>query len=202
MRYFALLVLAALAAPAGAATYKWVDEKGVTHYGDTLPPEYANQGSSELSKKGLLIKKTEPALTPEQRRIREEEEARRAGQEQRMLQQKRKDAALLNTFSSVEELDLARTRNLQQAEAQIQGAQLRLKSVQARLARQRAQAAALKKAGKPLPADLPREIQNSENEAARIRQDTARAQNERDAIQARFDADRQRFLELTGPSVP
>lgn len=199
MRYFALLVLAALAAPAGAATYKWVDEKGVTHYGDTLPPQYANQGSSELSKKGLLIKKTEPALTPEQRRIREEEKARRAGQEQRMLQQKRKDAALLNTFSSVEELDLARTRNLQQAEAQIQGAQLRLKSVQARLARQRAQAAALKKAGKPLPADLPREIQNSENEAARIRQDAARAQNERDAIQARFDADRQRFLELTVP---
>lgn len=199
MRYPALLALAALAAPAGAATYKWVDEKGVTHYGDTLPPQYANQGSSELSKKGLLIKKTEPALTPEQRRIREDEEARRAGQEQRMLQQKRKDAALLNTFSSVEELDLARTRNLQQAEAQIQGAQLRLKSVQARLARQRAQAAALKKAGKPLPADLLQEIQNSENEAARIRQDAARAQNERDAIQARFDADRQRFLELTVP---
>lgn len=199
MRYPVLLALAALAAPAGAATYKWVDEKGVTHYGDTLPPEYAKQGSSELSRKGILIKKTEPALTPGQRKIREEEDARRTGQEQRALQQKRKDAALLNTFSSVEELDLARTRNLQQAEAQIQGAQLRLKSVQGRLARQRAQATALKKAGKPLPADLPREIQNSENEAARIRQDAARAQNERDAIQARFDADRQRFLELTGP---
>jgi len=34
-----LASLLALALPAAAATYKWVDEKGVTHYSETPPPE-------------------------------------------------------------------------------------------------------------------------------------------------------------------
>jgi hypothetical protein len=34
-----LASLLALALPAAAAMYKWVDEKGVTHYSETPPPE-------------------------------------------------------------------------------------------------------------------------------------------------------------------
>jgi Domain of unknown function (DUF4124) len=34
-----LLLLALLPAAAAAQMYKWVDEKGVTHYSETLPPD-------------------------------------------------------------------------------------------------------------------------------------------------------------------
>jgi hypothetical protein len=36
--------------PARAATYKWVDDKGVVHYTDKMPPEAVNKGSIELNK--------------------------------------------------------------------------------------------------------------------------------------------------------
>jgi len=67
----ALLVLAILivSAPVARATlYKWVDDQGVVHYTDKMPPEAINKGNTELNKQGITIKKTEPALTPEQRR--------------------------------------------------------------------------------------------------------------------------------------
>jgi hypothetical protein len=44
----ALLVLAALilrAPAAHATTYKWVDDQGVVHYTDKLPPEAINKGN-------------------------------------------------------------------------------------------------------------------------------------------------------------
>ena len=28
----------------GGVAYKWVDEQGVVHYGDNIPPQYAQQG--------------------------------------------------------------------------------------------------------------------------------------------------------------
>ena len=62
--------------PRRATTYKWVDDQGVVHYTDKLPPEAVNKGSVELNKQGVPIKKIEPALTPEQRRARDAEEER------------------------------------------------------------------------------------------------------------------------------
>ena len=51
---------------ARAATYKWVDEKGVTHYTDKMPTEAAGKGSTVLDKQARPVKKIDPALTPEQ----------------------------------------------------------------------------------------------------------------------------------------
>ena len=64
----AVLLALALASPSGvahAATYKWVDEKGVIHYTDKMPPEEMNKGRIELNKQGVPVKATEPAPTPE-----------------------------------------------------------------------------------------------------------------------------------------
>src|SRR4030095_9995547 len=72
-----LVVLAAfILLPRGvhATTYKWVDDKGVVHYTDKLPPEALNKGSVELNKQGIPVKKNDPALSPEQRRAQEAEE--------------------------------------------------------------------------------------------------------------------------------
>src|SRR5215472_2777081 len=85
LRRAALAALAALVAavamlaspgPARAALYKWVDEKGVVHYSDTLPPEAVDKARTELNKQGVEVKKTDKALTPEQRRAIEQEAQR------------------------------------------------------------------------------------------------------------------------------
>jgi hypothetical protein len=72
--YFALLLLLATpGVPAYAVMYKWVDENGVTHYGDSIPSQYINRANVELNQGGVILKKNEPALTPEQ--IKEFEES-------------------------------------------------------------------------------------------------------------------------------
>lgn len=43
-----LISLLALALPASAALYKWVDEKGVTHYSESPPPEGTQAKKLEL----------------------------------------------------------------------------------------------------------------------------------------------------------
>ena len=107
-----LLFFAMPGVPALAAMYKWVDENGVTHYGDSIPPEYRNRANEELNKRGVIIKKNDAALTPEQIKAKEAELAKRKQEKET----NRRDAVLLGTYSSAEEIDLARDRNLRQIE--------------------------------------------------------------------------------------
>ena len=56
--------------------YKWVDDKGVVHYTDQVPPDAVNKGNVQLSPQGIPIRKIAPATTPEQRKAREAEPER------------------------------------------------------------------------------------------------------------------------------
>ena len=51
---FAAGVLVPGAALAGKL-YKWVDENGVTHYGDAIPPEYSKQTHDVLNEQGRKV---------------------------------------------------------------------------------------------------------------------------------------------------
>jgi len=192
----ALLTLASL--PAGAGTIKkWVDERGVTHYGDTIPPQYVNQGSTEMSPQGIVVKKNERAMTLEERKALEEERVRQQEAQQKDMEQQRRDKALLNTYTSEKEIDLARDRNMQQAEVQTKSAELRLKQVDERLARLRRQAEGASKSGKPVPADLQQDIADAERETQHLRESIQQKKKDMDAIRLKFETDKQRFRDLT-----
>ena len=128
-----LLMSLAVSLPAQAVMYKWTDSKGKVHYGDTIPPEYANQGNAQLNKSGQVVKKTNAALTPEQIKARDEAEAKEKADKAAAVEQQRRDKALLATYTDVKEIDLALARNLGQVETQIKSHELRIKSVQGRL---------------------------------------------------------------------
>ncbi|MBS4097888.1 MAG: DUF4124 domain-containing protein [Sulfuricella sp.] len=194
----ALFLLCLVSLPVSAGTIKkWVDEQGVTHYGDTIPPQYVNQSSTELSSKGVVVKKTERAQTAEERRAIEEEKVRQQETQVKEQEQQRRDKALLNTYTSEKEIDLSRDRNLQQAEVQTQSAELRIKQVNERLAKYRRQADGMTKAGKPVAADLKQDIDNGEREILHLQESIQQKKKDMEAIRARFEADKQRFRELT-----
>jgi len=190
------LALASLSANAGTIK-KWVDERGVTHYGDSIPPQYVNQGSMEMSSQGIVVKKNERAMTLEERKALEEERVRQQEAQQKDMEQQRRDKALLNTYTSEKEIDLARDRNMQQAEVQVKSAELRLKQVDERLARLRRQAELITKAGKPLPADLQQDLGDAERETQHLRESIQQKKKDMDAIRLKFETDKQRFRDLT-----
>lgn len=196
-----LLVLtccAAFSASAEARSFKWVDEKGRTHYGETIPPEYANRSSVELDDKGRIIKSQE-VLTAEERQAREAEIAKKRSEDAAALDQRRHDRMLLKSYSSEAEIDAARDRSLKQAELSLSGAQERLKASRQKLHKTRTEREAYVDSGRPLlPESLQQELAADEKLVVQLEQELVHRQAEITAIKDRAEADKQRFRELTG----
>jgi hypothetical protein len=195
-----LVVLAigiTLSFPATAKMYKWVDDKGTTHYGETIPPEYANKNRIELDKAGRVVEKKE-VLTPEERRANEQVEAKKRAGEEAALESKRRDKALVNTYSNEKEIDLARSRNLQQIDARVNSINSQLKTANGNLLAFQKEADALTKAGKPIPLTLKDDLQESQTRLNKLKQDLEKSNAEKATIEARYDADKARYKELTG----
>ena len=192
-----LLAVAMLLAGAGetrAATYKWTDEKGVVHYTDKLPPEAVDRATVELNKQGVPVKKTDQALTPEQRRALEQEAERQRGAERAREEIARRDRALVSSYTSEAEIDLARNRSLQTINNVILSAQAFSEQLNKRKVEVEARKA--ESQGKPVVAVLDRELESIDLELARQADVIAQKQRETTAITAKYDADKQRWREL------
>jgi hypothetical protein len=177
--------------------YKWVDEKGVTHYGQSIPPEYREQGGAEMNKGGMTVRRIDPVATPEQRKAAEERARRDKEEQKRVYEQRRRDTALLNTYTSPREIDEARERTLALPTQAIRGLEPRVKRAQERLAELEAKSDAFRKGGKPVPDHVQDDITDQKLELDGLRTDIERHQSQIEAIRARFDQDKQRYIELT-----
>jgi hypothetical protein len=105
-----LIAAAVLAAGAWGANstrkvYKWVDDQGVTHYGDQIPPEYAAQAHGVINNQGIEVEHTDAQKTAEQLAA---EDQKRLDTEQRAS----RDRNLLTTYGSVQEIEHLRDQRL------------------------------------------------------------------------------------------
>lgn len=180
-----------------AKMYKWVDDNGVTHYGETIPPEYANKSRVELDKHGRVVKK-ETVLTPEQRNAQEAANANKRKEEEAALEQRRRDKALVDTYSSVREIDLARDRNVQQVQAHVDSISSQIENVSDKLRGLRHEANLNVAAGKSIPHSLSEDIQETQARLAELKQELEKAKASKSAMEARYEADKARYKELTG----
>lgn len=186
------LVGALVATPAAAAAYKWVDKHGVTHYGSTIPPEYADRSSVELDERGRVIR-TEEVLTPEQRQARDAAAVQQRNEARLALEQQRRDKALLNTYRSEQEIDVASNRDIQLLTARQHSIQLQLSQAEDNLAASRADA----KSG----TDSLAELNAAQAKVARLSQALRGVEEELRNSQARYASDKARYRELMNPSV-
>jgi hypothetical protein len=102
MRISAISVVAFLSflsLAAGAAeterVYKWVDEDGQIHYGDSIPPEFSDLPKQVLNDHGITVDHLEGRKTPEQ--LAAEKQARELALQKEL--QNRADQALLQTYA-------------------------------------------------------------------------------------------------------
>ena len=199
MRVLVLALAAFLAAPAAAGLYKWVDEKGNVQYSDRVPPEQASGARSEMDKRGLTIKRTDAARTPEEI-AREQELARLRAERERMeAEQKAADQVLLRTFRSEDDILMARDGKVQAIDTQIGVTRSLVAQTQERLAEQQRQAADMERQGTPVSAsqvraiaDLRRQVDDSY--AAIVQNEQTRA-----AVIEKYDRDLVRFRQLQTP---
>jgi DNA repair exonuclease SbcCD ATPase subunit len=190
-----LVALATAPASAQQRLFKCKDDKGRTYYTQTPPAECLGKEMDELSKQGRVVKKREAALTPEQLAAREAEEKRKKEEEALAKEEKRKNQALLNTYSSEKDIEDGRQRALKQAEQATKEIEKRIAEAQ-----QRAQKLAAEKefyAKKPMPKKLQDDLKNNEHDIKGQQDALAAKQKELGEINAKYDEDKRRYLQLT-----
>ena len=218
MKTRTLICLLALAfAPAASATYKCVDEKGVTRIGETPPDECGNVPMHEISRSGQVLRTIAPSLTAEQVKALQETAEKRKQEEKRAFEQARKDEALLSTYASDREIDMTRDRNIDPINGRIKVTRERLDGVDKRVKqleeemefyKQGKSRTTTSKSGKSRgdepPAQLTHDLQRLKGERVALEKSLAGYDKEIEAMRAKYDGDKRRWLELkaAGPAKP
>ncbi len=195
------LLMAVCFAPAAGAAFKCVDEKGLTHIGDTPPAGCADVVMYETSPSGRVLRKIDPTPTAEQLRARQDEFERVRDSLKGAAEQKRKDTALLNTFSAEREFDVVRDRNIEPIRGRIKNAEERIKAVEKRQAEIQEEME-FYRAGKSKtrtlapPAQLTADLDRFNKEHTTLKNNIASYEKEIEQLKVRFEADKKRWLDL------
>lgn len=194
-----LLALACAAGPALAQSdkgvaYRWVDEHGVVHYGDSIPPKYARDSRQIINSQGVEIGHVDAAKTPAQLAAEAHARARRAAQQQH-------DYFLLSTYTSVKDIESLRDERVSQIEGQQTTARQYVQSLQSRLTALQSRAQQFKPySSQPnaprMPDDLAQELVQTLSEV-RVQDQAIQARTEQEAqVKAQFQSDIERFEQL------
>jgi len=192
--FSAVMAVSTVAADGKATTYKWVDEKGVTHYGDRVPSEYAQREQTVLNPQGLEVQKRQAEMTPKEAAdyaARQKEESRR----------KQHDMFLLSTYPSVQEIENVRDVRLDQISAQITAAEAYITSLATRVEGLKARALNFapyntKPGARRMPDDLAEEMVRAMSELRTQNSALAAKKTEHQNVVSQYDADIKRFKEL------
>ena len=179
-----LLILtcyAHLAYADGSKIVKWKDANGVTHYGDKMPAQESGRSNSVLNNQGTVIK-TNESFNPK---------ANSQETEKLSADQQRQDKALLASYSSVEEIDLAEKRNLKSDETAL----LTLSQSQEESNMMLANIYA-KFSGRKMPSQAAEEAQNYKTQIIKSKSQILDVQNSIAQTKTRFTQYRSRYLEL------
>ncbi len=175
-------------------TYKWVDDQGVVHYGDSIPPQYAQKESSVLNKQGVQIGHKDALKSPAQLAA----ESAAADQAARLKQH---DSFLLATYTSVKDIEQLRDERLLQIKGQRVAAEQYVASLSARLSALQTRAQNFKPYStradaRRMPDDLAEQMVHTLNDIRSQKAALTTSQEEEAKTQSQFQADIDRYKEL------
>lgn len=178
----------------------WKDKSGKTiGCGDKVPPEYQDNASRELDKRGVTRKTNESAEEKAKRLAKEKENEKiKAEQDKKAAEQKRLDSALVNTYSNEKEIDLRRDRDLATIDGQLTQMKVMQKNAADRQKEVKARIDKVAKSGKQPGEALKDELARAESEQRKADQNIVEKEKEKDEIRARYATMRARYLELKG----
>lgn len=168
--------------------YRCVDASGKAHFGDTPPAACDTVTTYEISHSGAVVRRIEPAFAarPAEKASAEKERASEDA--------KRRDRALVDGYSSVHEIDLARDRALEMIRGRLEATDVRIRQIEQRERDLQRMVASYKGANVPKPVTA--NLEAAQEDKASAAASRARQQNELEATRVRFDDDRRRWTEL------
>lgn len=207
---FSLSALLLLSLPAHAAQqssgsgrvlYKYVDDEGTLVIKDYLPPEVVPRGYSIVNAYGQTLEVVPPVKTKEQlaeeKRLRKQREA----EERARKESARRDADLIRQFSRVEDIMRARDTQLSAIDVQISIRNGQTNLLTTQLEDMQRHAADYERRGQAVPAQLQKDIRESQRQIEENRKFSDTQEQEKARIAERFRSDIIRFKELQAARV-
>jgi hypothetical protein len=184
----------------GPLVYRWVDAKGVVHYGDRVPPQYSQQDTTVLNDQGVEVGHVAAPKTPA-------ELAAAASERAKQLEQKQRYNFLLTTYTSVRDIEQLRDERLTQLKAQRAAAEQYIASLHERLLSLQTRAMLFKPynpdpKARRLPDDVAEQIVRTLNEMRSQRAALTAKDQEETTVRAQFQVDIDRYKQLRSADVP
>ncbi len=179
--------------------YRWIDNDGIVHFGDSVPAEYAEIEKQVLNEHGVTIGIMRGKATPyELAEERRQDELRMA-----LELQRRADQALLATYLTVAEIEMHRDRRVELFQAQTRVTELYLRNQKRRLESLQEEALKFRPYSEDPEAplikrDLAEDITDTKEIIERHEGNLLRFQDDEADIIERFDDDITRFMMLKG----
>jgi hypothetical protein len=200
------------AAHAQSTLFKCTDEKGVTHYGETMPAACAKRATTEITKQGNVVRKMDAPLTPEQQKVKDEEDAKKAAETRRVMDQRQKDLALLGTYSVEREFDALRDKDVNQITSRRTFLEARLKESDTKIEKvsndiafyTEGKSARNAKAGKEreVPPQLTSELERAKTDRKNVEVEMSRLDVDQKEIVARYAGEKERWKKLKAGMRP
>jgi hypothetical protein len=184
----------AAATTSTATTYKWVDEQGVVHYGDSIPPQYAEKEHKLLNSQGVEVGHTDAQKSPD-------ELAAEARAHEALVKQQQHDSFLLTTYTSVKDIEALRDVRLDQLQGQRTAAEQYVENLHSRLVGLQGRVKHFRPynpspGARRMPDDLAEDLVHTLNEM-RTQSNALTAKNQEVvAMREQFDLDITRYREL------
>ena len=195
------LFAAALPLALQAQTVRCVGKDGKKYFGQTVPAQCVGQAVEYLDKSGNVIKRVAAALTTEQRAAKESEERKNAEAAAVAKDEARRNRALLETYSTEKDIDYARQRTLRDNEVVVKEIEGRIGQVEKRRQELKKEMEFSQGKNKP-PAKLAQDVANNEIDLNSQQSLLNAKKKEVDSINAKYDDDKRRFLELNKGAAP
>lgn len=188
-------VRAANSSSGGTRVYRWTDDKGIVHYGDSVPPEFSQKDRAILNDQGVEVGHVEGAKSG----AAAAEADRAASQAQQRSQH---DQFLLATYVSSRDIEQLRDERVGLVESQIKAALAYIDTLNARLGALQQRAVKFKPYNsepnaRRMPDDLAEELVHTLNESRSQKQALDTKRQEEVELRKQFDSDIQRYRELT-----
>jgi len=194
----AVLMIAPLAAQA-QATYRCTGPDGKRYYGSTIPMQCVGRVVEQLNAQGLVVRRLDPQGEEKEREAKAAAAAKAKEEEAATREEARRNRALLATYTSERDIDAARARALADNRDVLQQMETKIDTLKKRRAGYDKELEFYqdKKGNTKPPAKLLDDI-NTADLDLKVQEDLlATKKREVDVINAKYDQDKKRYLQLT-----
>ena len=172
--------------------YRYTTNDGRKVVSQTIPPQFIRNGYELLTISGEIVKVVPPAPP-------EADAERIANERKAAKEQARRDVELRRSYSSVLDIESAKTRNLHELQNIINILQANLASVKSQLKAQESHAASVERSGKTLSSDILKNISTLRTEEKELNVQIKQREAEHQKSADRYEQDKLRFVEISKP---